>query len=1006
MVIKPSSTSQQRGQSKIMSSTIAIATPNKKQNQRGNEIMSSSLSSSSSLRRSQSEILTRSTTTPSSRAKEEKIVALRNSNSNCNRITSTPSFSSTSNNSNNSNSNSSILTNTQTSFTPITAHYNLNQTLHNAFHKVYSASKYKLALSIGLQFCRVALFDIPTHGYYNSPKYYKQKANSAKDAKSVSDILCTFVVKRVVQGEMQKRKGQTQQLQQDNNELEYYQASSCYLPKDLIDQVVEAKLLKEVAKEHFNIILNHDHTRTTTTFATSNNRSTKSSTYNSSKKDSSTGSGSGSSKGGGGVKKQVVTLDEDDRDLPAWLKMLDCGASTSDIMLDLCSTSDNSSKSKSNNSSKNKNTFRCTTKEKNLTTMTMTKSKNNNEGKEEKIDDDEEEYTTIASMETLSISKQKLLNLYHKRELSPSATIAAAASIEKIPSAPADLGSTTFTETMNKKMDAISTTENKKYEHKEHEKQYQADLERALHLSGLEFQNSNTIPTTTTTLNTKNKNVITSTSASAKASTEANTNKNNNRNNTITTAKATPTIDNSNENQKNEKTSNVLDVKHLSQMYKEDFQNLIYNNEIIIHYIDTYQGRIRGSTNGCTVIAPLVALHYLCDEHELSNRSDIFMEGKSRRDQQQQMGLYHQNEYRNYDDNNNNEEKDNDPVCTIQEFLNPPEERQDNDEEYISSTAATTPKKKKREKKKRSSKKRKGKEFESHAVKEIDNDTIKAIIDIQTPIVLPKVREKLGLHVDALIIPSDVHENLITWNMLQQSQFVDICTGNILNDFHLGEFIETLAARGGVEGTGGNTKKEKMTTKATEKSHEKKLAATFFFHAHVISILRITKPKCTVATNTAKQMDEEKGKKLKRRSLFSRNRGDRSSSRGRGNAQSKQKKNVQQESISYESKHENHNNDDEIWFEIIDSLPGHSMLGSGVISTKTKTITQMISSSIWLDKSARIKCKNEKSLHAALRWYGCSKFTFDDKKYIDTYQWNHMNMDFDPRVFQAFIWSE
>mmetsp|Transcript_27303 Transcript_27303/g.41092 ORF Transcript_27303/g.41092 Transcript_27303/m.41092 type:complete len:80 (-) Transcript_27303:1253-1492(-) len=62
--------------------------------------------------------------------------------------------------------------------------------------------------------------------------------------------------------------------------------------------------------------------------------------------------------------------------------------------------------------------------------------------------------------------------------------------------------------------------------------------------------------------------------------------------------------------------------------------------------------------------------------------------------------------------------------------------------------------------------------------------------------------------------------------------------------------------------------------------------------------------------------------------------------------------------------------------------------------------------SAWIPATARIRCCSMKSLHAALRWYACSKFTSEDKKFIDTYQWDHVNVDFDPRVFQGFIWSE
>ena len=55
----------------------------------------------------------------------------------------------------------------------------------------------------------------------------------------------------------------------------------------------------------------------------------------------------------------------------------------------------------------------------------------------------------------------------------------------------------------------------------------------------------------------------------------------------------------------------------------------VKNDQIQIQHVDTYQGRVSGSCNGCTVIASLLVIHHLCnDEKELLDRSHILMIGK------------------------------------------------------------------------------------------------------------------------------------------------------------------------------------------------------------------------------------------------------------------------------------------------------------------------------------------------------------------------------------------
>ncbi|KAL7569714.1 hypothetical protein ACA910_018578 [Epithemia clementina (nom. ined.)] len=58
-----------------------------------------------------------------------------------------------------------------------------------------------------------------------------------------------------------------------------------------------------------------------------------------------------------------------------------------------------------------------------------------------------------------------------------------------------------------------------------------------------------------------------------------------------------------------------------------------------------------------------------------------------------------------------------------------------------------------------------------------------------------------------------------------------------------------------------------------------------------------------------------------------------------------------------------------------------------------------------LPQTAIFRCSNAEALKACLRWYACSKFTPENIQYIDTYEWDDAVTDFDPRVFQAFVWQ-
>jgi hypothetical protein len=73
------------------------------------------------------------------------------------------------------------------------------------------------------------------------------------------------------------------------------------------------------------------------------------------------------------------------------------------------------------------------------------------------------------------------------------------------------------------------------------------------------------------------------------------------------------------------------------------------------------------------------------------------------------------------------------------------------------------------------------------------------------------------------------------------------------------------------------------------------------------------------------------------------------------------------------------------WYDLVDSLPSRNEERIG---------------------ATRTRCKDRQSLEALLRWYACGKFSSADAKYIDSNEWDDNMCDFDPRVFQGFVWKE
>jgi hypothetical protein len=74
----------------------------------------------------------------------------------------------------------------------------------------------------------------------------------------------------------------------------------------------------------------------------------------------------------------------------------------------------------------------------------------------------------------------------------------------------------------------------------------------------------------------------------------------------------------------------------------------------------------------------------------------------------------------------------------------------------------------------------------------------------------------------------------------------------------------------------------------------------------------------------------------------------------------------------------------ECYFDLIDSLPSSRVGGM----------------------ASRTRCKDKSSFESLLRWYASSKFSDSQCEFIDKNKWDDGMCDFDPRVFQSFVWTE
>ena len=289
------------------------------------------------------------------------------------------------------------------------------------------------------------------------------------------------------------------------------------------------------------------------------------------------------------------------------------------------------------------------------------------------------------------------------------------------------------------------------------------------------------------------------------------------------------------------KSAAILELATLSMLYHEDFDSLQQTRRVRISYADTYQGRLADSTNGCTVIAPLLCMHHLITE----------------------LTEYH---------------------------------------------------------------------YETGGDPGLPDVVIQQCIDQETTSVLPPLRHQLGLSQHAFLIPADAHDYLIENGQLSQEQFHSVVGGNILDDSHLNAFVSAL-----------------------EEVKDGKVAATLFFHEHVVAIMKL---KRTISSGSA---------------------------------------------VTW-------------WYDVIDSLPNKATFCRtrespielcqrlGIFNRLTDAEVAEESEIATLPKTARIRCLDAEALIAFIRWYACSKFNDENMAYIDQYNWDDSASDFDPRVFQSFIW--
>mmetsp|Transcript_7295 Transcript_7295/g.17852 ORF Transcript_7295/g.17852 Transcript_7295/m.17852 type:complete len:925 (+) Transcript_7295:50-2824(+) len=344
-----------------------------------------------------------------------------------------------------------------------------------------------------------------------------------------------------------------------------------------------------------------------------------------------------------------------------------------------------------------------------------------------------------------------------------------------------------------------------------------------------------------------------------------------------------------------------VSIDLLKQCYMEDIETLLEDKRVIISEVPTYQGRVEGSTNGCTVIAPLMCINHFHNNANLVNMP--------------------------HEDNG----------LTDEEIAN--------------------------------------------------------VIDKEATSILPTIRQQLGLVQDAFLIPADANEALMDLKLLSSDNFSNVFGGNILDDKHVDPFLETISKVG-----------------------EKKLAATLFFHEHVVSILQLSRssgvwfdfidslprPSTLLCPSGSKPQSEVS------LSVPSSRASSRSSS------------------VIFSTPQEQQ--DCELLSQRSNLMEQSHLMSRNMLSTRTaggfshsessgfesdwddSEIQQALIESCQAESSAsqhaiRIRCSDVEALKATIKWYACNAFSEENASYIDQYEWDEGQYDFDPRVFQAFLWT-
>jgi hypothetical protein len=76
----------------------------------------------------------------------------------------------------------------------------------------------------------------------------------------------------------------------------------------------------------------------------------------------------------------------------------------------------------------------------------------------------------------------------------------------------------------------------------------------------------------------------------------------------------------------------------------------------------------------------------------------------------------------------------------------------------------------------------------------------------------------------------------------------------------------------------------------------------------------------------------------------------------------------------------------DFFYDLIDSMPGLTDQNNRRMATRTR-------------------CHDITAFEALIMWYASTKFSESNYDYIDRNEWDDTMADFDPRVFQAFVWG-